>query len=112
MFVRAAQRRVIACKNFTSVTGPPSEPTTEFCSGSLSDVVDHFHQGQPTELPLRTSQCLCQTPTVQWQQHDVQHQYGRQIEYKRIRDEGEVATYGNDAKVDHILHAKCGQHQG
>jgi hypothetical protein len=53
-----------------------------------------------------------QSPTVQWQEDGVQDQYGQQVQYKRIRDEGYVAANGDNAKVDHVLHAKCGQHQG
>ena len=60
---------------------------------------------------MRTLQRLCQTPAVQRQKNDVKHQYGRQVEHKRIGDEGNVAAYGNDAKVDHVLHGKCGQYQ-
>jgi hypothetical protein len=33
------------------------------------------------------------------------------MKYKRVRDEGNVAAYGNNTKVDHVLHGKRGQHQ-
>ncbi len=57
-------------------------------------------------------QRLEKSPAVQWQKDDVQDQYGRQVQHKCIRDEGYVAANGDDAKVDHVLHTKCGQHQG
>src|SRR6516165_276915 len=44
-----------------------------------------------------------QSPTVQWQEDDMQDQYGRQVQQKSIRDEGYVAANGGDAKVDHVL---------
>ncbi len=57
-------------------------------------------------------QLLRQPPDIQWQENEVQYQYGRQVQHNGICDERDVATNGDDAKVDHVLHAKCGQHQG
>jgi len=62
-------------------------------------------------MARRISQCLCQAPTVQRQQYDVEHEYGQKMKYKRIGDEGDVAAYGNDPKIDHVLHGKSRQYK-